>query len=95
MPFQDLPCRHERSTPVFDTADPAEIEHYFGDLEFLFLRHCISDNEEKKHAAFRYRSIAAEQLWRTAHTFSNTTSSYEDFKAEIITLYPEAIAAHS
>ena len=62
-----------------DASEPAEIERYFSDLEFLFLRHRISDDEEKKHTAVRYPSIAAEQLWRTAHAFRDTVSSYEDF----------------
>ena len=34
-----------------------------------------------------------EWLWKTAHTFTDLACSYEDFKAEIIALYPEAIAA--
>ena len=94
MPFQDLPCRHKRSTPVFDTSVPAKIEHYFSDLEFLFLKNHILADQEKKCTAVRYTSIAVEQLWRTACAFCDTVSSYEDFKAEIITLYPEAIVAY-
>src|ERR1700761_9686294 len=42
MPYEDLPCRRERSAPTFDASDPCEIERYFDDLEFLFLKHdCV------------------------------------------------------
>ena len=95
MPYKDLPCRRERSAPTFDTLDPCEIERYFDDLEFLFLKHRVSADQDKKLAAVRYPSIAAERLWRTAHAFRDTMHSYEDFKAEILALYPEAIAAYS
>ena len=52
-------------------------------------------DQEKKHAAVQYPSVAAKQLWRTAHAFRNTMCLYEDFKVEILVLYPEAIVTHS
>jgi hypothetical protein len=94
MPFQDLPSRREESAPIFDGSDPCEIERYFDDLEFLFLKHRISDDSEKKHAAVRYPGLALEQLWKTAPAFSDPTCTYEEFKAEVIALYPEATAEH-
>src|SRR6266571_8867356 len=93
MPFQDLPHRREESTPVLDLTDPCEIPRYFDDLEFLFLKHRISDPQEKKRAAVNYPSVAVERLWKTACTFGDPACSYKDFKAEIIALYPEATAA--
>ncbi|KAH9019177.1 hypothetical protein EDB85DRAFT_2153994 [Lactarius pseudohatsudake] len=93
MPFQDLPHRREDSAPVLDLSDPCEILRYFDDIEFLFLKHRVSDDQEKKRAAVRYPSVAVEQLWKTARAFSDTARSYEDFKVEVIALYPEAIAA--
>lgn len=88
MPFWDLPARHEESAPVL--LEPHEIQHYFDDLEILFLKHSISDSEEEKQATVYYLSIWNEALWRTAETFSDPTHSYEDFKVEILMLYPEA-----
>ncbi len=93
MPFQDLPHRREESAPVLNLTDPCEIPRYFDDLEFLFLKHRISDAQEKKCAAVNYLSVAVEWLWKTAHTFGDPAHSYRDFKAEIIALYPEAIVA--
>ena len=94
MPFQDLPYRREDSAPQFDPSDPSVIERYFDDLEFLFIRHSVSDHQEKKRAAVNYPCVVTERLWKTAHAFSDPARSYEDFKAEIIVLYPEATAAH-
>src|SRR6266702_1699445 len=93
MPFQDLPCQREESAPVLDLSDPCEIPRYFDDLEFLFLKHRISDAQEKKRAAVTYPSVAVEWLWKTAHAFGDPMRSYKDFQAEVIALYPEAIAA--
>lgn len=89
-----MPTHREDSAPIFDGSDPCEIERYFDDLEFLFLKHSISDSQEKKRAAVRYLSLAPEQLWRTTPAFSNPTRSYEDFKAEVLALYPEATGEH-
>ncbi|KAI9451660.1 hypothetical protein BJY52DRAFT_1190790 [Lactarius psammicola] len=94
MPFQDLPCQGERSAPILNITHPLSIKRYFDRLEFLFLKHSISDTQEKKLAAVMYHSEAEiEELWRTAFAFSDPTCSYEDFKEEIIELYPEVEAA--
>ncbi len=60
MPFQDLPCQREESTPILDLSDPREIWRYFDDLDFLFAKHHISDPQEKEHAVVNYLSIAVE-----------------------------------
>ena len=93
MPYQDLPFWHEQSALAFDLAHPCEIERYFEDLEFLFLKHQVSDDQEKQHMAVNYPSVAVEQLWKIACAFCDPTQSYKDFKVEIITLYPEATTA--
>ncbi len=94
MPFHDLPCRREDSAPVLNLTDPHEIWRYFEDLDFLFAKHRVSDPQEKKQAAVFYLlSVTEVALWKTAFTFSNPDHPYEEFKAEIIALYPEAEAA--
>jgi hypothetical protein len=77
MPFQDLPSRHKERAPIFDGSDPCEIGCYFDDLKFLFLRHRVSDDQEKKCAAVRYTSWAVEKLWRSTPTFSEHMRSYD------------------
>ncbi len=43
--------------------------------------------------AIDYPSVAVQLLWKTACAFGGPARSYEDFKAEVIALYPEATAA--
>ncbi len=93
MPFRDMPLRRERSAPVLDLTNPSEIWRYFDDLESLFLKHSVSDNQEKKQAAVNYLSVAEERVWKTADAFDDPSRSYKDFKAEVIALYPEAEVA--
>ena len=89
MPYFDLPFRRERSAPVLDASDTSAIWRYFEDLEVLFVRHRVSDDAEKKRAATRYPSIEVERLWQCAHAFSDPARTYEDFKEEVIRMYPE------
>ncbi|KAH9003767.1 hypothetical protein EDB86DRAFT_2770582, partial [Lactarius hatsudake] len=93
MPFHDLPCRRELSAPVLDLTNPRAIWCYFRDLEFLFAKHRVSDQQEKKKAAVIYPDVGVAILWESVSEFNNPDYSYDDFKAEIIALYPEAKAA--
>jgi hypothetical protein len=90
MSLADMPTRRERTAPSFDDNRPEELDRYFADLDLLFLRHQVSDDSEKKRAAVNYPAIAVERLWKSALSFADTTSSYADFKAEVIQMYPEA-----
>jgi hypothetical protein len=94
MPYFDLPFRREASAPIFDAADPRSILRYFEDLDLLFVRHQVSDDSEKKQAAVNYPAVEVERLWESAFSFADTARSYEDFKAEVIQLYPEASPIH-
>ncbi len=78
-----------------DLTDPHKIFRYFEDLEILFAKHNISDSQEKKQAAVYYPSVKVEALWKTTLTFSDPTYLYENFKAKIIALYPEAKPQHT
>ena len=89
-----MPFRCKRSAPT-NLTDPHKIFCYFEDLEILFAKHNISDSQEKKQAAVYYPSVKVEALWKTTPTFSDPAYSYEDFKAKIIALYPEAEPQHT
>jgi len=86
--------RSERSAPT-DLTDPHKIFCYFEDLEILFAKHNILGSQEKKQAAVYYPSVKVEALWKTTPMFSDPAYSYEDFKAKIIALYPEAEPQHT
>ena len=92
MPYLDLPFRREESAPKFNEAEPCSIWSYFDDLDLLFIRHQVSDDSERKQASVKYTAIEVERLWKSSPSFSDPACSYEDFKAEVFQLYPEASA---
>ena len=93
MPYLDLPSRREKSAPILNTADHRTIFHYFEDLELLFIRHLITDDSEKKRAAVNYPDVEVEHLWKCPKSFSDPARSYEEFKADVIRIYPELLEA--
>ena len=88
MPFADLPFRGVRAAPTFDDSQPEELARYFTDLEDLFARHAIADLQERKQAAVRYLKCSTECLWKTADAWADAIKTYDEFKAEILKLYP-------
>ena len=42
-----------------------------------------------------YTSIRTEQLWKTTEAWLDQTRSYEDFKTEVLKLYPGALGSRS
>ena len=95
MPLTDLPSRREESAPSFTTDQPEELVRYFDDLHFLFLRHNVANQQERKEATCMYTSIRTEQLWKTTEAWLNQAQSYEDFKTEVLKLYPGALGSRT
>jgi hypothetical protein len=90
-PSANLPGRSERSAPSFDDSQPEGLERYFADLQVLFNRYAVVDDQERKQAALKYLKIRTESLWKTTKAWNNPAMTYEEFKAEIFTLYPGAM----
>jgi hypothetical protein len=90
MPFANLPARGERSAPTFDDSQPEELERYFADLQALFDRHTVNDENERKLAALKYLKFRTESLWKTTDAWTDQTKTYDEFKAEVYSLYPGA-----
>jgi hypothetical protein len=89
-PSANLLGRSERSAPSFDDSQPEGLERYFADLQVLFNRYAVVDDQERKQAALKYLKIRTESLWKTTEAWNNPAMTYEEFKAEIYTLYPGA-----
>ena len=87
-----MPFRRERAAPALDLSDPLGILRYFQDLEYLFEKHQVSDDQDKKHAAIYYPSIQVERAWKCDDTFEDQAASFGDFKVAIIALYPATLA---
>ena len=91
MPLADLPARREESAPSFLNDQPEELVRYFDDLDILFIRHNVTDQQDHKEAACKYTSIRTEQLWKTTAAWLDQAQTYEDFKTEVLKLYPGAL----
>jgi hypothetical protein len=88
-PLTNLPGRSKRSAPSFNE-EPALLEGYFEDLQLLFDRYGVANDNDKKQAAIKYLKIQTKNLWKTTDSWTDNTKTYDQFKDEIITLYPGA-----
>src|SRR5277367_842643 len=84
-----MPMRNERLAPKFDTSRPRELPRFFEDFEELIFRAQITDEAEKKKFLVRYTEFDTEQQWKAIPEFRDS-SSYTEFKAAILSYYPEA-----
>src|ERR1700678_822999 len=89
QPFY-MPMRGERTAPIFDGTRARDLPRNFTDIEALFRRANITDDNEKKKQAIYYTDFDTEQLWKWIPEFDEPTSTYADFKDAIMEFYPEA-----
>ncbi|KAJ7234542.1 hypothetical protein C8J57DRAFT_1439505 [Mycena rebaudengoi] len=82
-----MPARGDRNAPQFDSSKPRELPRYFSDLEFHFNRVGITDATEKKGHSTRFLSVEEQDIWESLDEFK-PTSTYEQFKAAVLKLYP-------
>src|SRR5271155_209515 len=85
-----MPMRGERTAPIFDGTRARDLPKAFTDLETLFRRANITDDNEKKKQVVYYTDFDTEQLWKWIPEFNDPTSTYADFKDAIMEFYPEA-----
>jgi hypothetical protein len=87
VPPAQMPARGDRNAPQFDSSKPRELPRYFSDLEFHFNRVGITDATEKKGHSTRFLSVEEQDIWESLDEFK-PTSTYEQFKAAVLKLYP-------
>jgi hypothetical protein len=85
-----MPARGERGAPSFDAARTHQLPRFFKELEYLFGRANVATDDEKKKQLLRYVDYDIEQIWETFAECEDPTKTYEEFKAAIISYYPEA-----
>src|SRR6202522_2148386 len=85
-----MPMRGERTAPILDGTRARDLPRTFTDLETLFRRAKITDDNEKKKQVIYYTDFDTEQLWKWIPEFNDPTSTYADFKDAIMEFYPEA-----
>src|SRR5580692_3848425 len=89
-PIFYMPMRGERTAPVFDSNRARDLPKAFTELERLFRRANITDDNEKKKQVVYYTDIDTEEIWQYIPEFDEPTSTYADFKNAIMEFYPEA-----
>jgi hypothetical protein len=82
-----MPIRGERSAPLFDQKEPSELGRYFKQLETLFARCTIDDDEEKKQYATSYIKSSVADSWEALPEFTDAQKTYKDFKDRLFELY--------
>ncbi|KAK0448482.1 uncharacterized protein EV420DRAFT_1647379 [Desarmillaria tabescens] len=87
-----MPYRRDRSAPaIYDEANPGrELSRYLQDLESLFSRHSITNDQEKKRWLTHYPSVAVADFWESLREYNNANMTYDDFKNAILKQYPDA-----
>src|ERR1700678_3079594 len=86
----NMPMRGKRTAPTFNGTRARDLPRSFSDIELLFRRANITDDNEKKKEVVYYTDFDAEQLWKYIPEFDDPTSTYADFKDAIMEYYPEA-----
>ena len=84
-----MPARGHATAPDFDPTQPRTLRRFFQDIETLFERCNIVDDQPRKQWVVRYMPIDVADLCETLSTFA-PEESYENFRTEIKSLYPGA-----
>ena len=93
-PHNDMPLRGERTCPQFLPDQPTSVLRYFADLEALFARAGIADDQSmKKHATY-YSPSQEEYLWQELATYIDNTKTYVEFRDEVTALYGYTALQH-
>jgi hypothetical protein len=88
-----MPTCIETSAPSFDPKQPRELSCYFNELDLLFTKCGITDNEEKKRYSVRYLNFELHDIWSQIAEFA-PGGVYVDFVKGIYRLYLGAEQEH-
>jgi hypothetical protein len=80
-----------KDAPRFKSSDPGELLRFIDRMEGLFEEAGVEDHEKKKTTIGRYADAVSENEWKYFDSFEEGT--WEEFKTELISNYPEAAAA--
>jgi len=83
-----MPARGHSSAPKFDSKVPRELPRYFAELEVLFQKCKINDDQEKKIWARHYTDIDTADTWSFLPECTDNTKSYNEFVQAVKRMYP-------
>jgi hypothetical protein len=83
-----MPSRNCRKAPKFDRDNAEELLRYLKDVEQCLDAAGITDVAEMKNAARKYADLRTANDWTTLKSYR--TGTWDEYKAELISNYPEA-----
>ncbi|KAH9009722.1 hypothetical protein EDB85DRAFT_2162357 [Lactarius pseudohatsudake] len=90
MTLANLPGVNEWLAPSFSEERPEEAGWYFARVKELLARHTVTTNQDKKLGTLKYLSLRSERLWMGVPAWADQTKTYDEFKAGVLRLYPQA-----
>lgn len=86
--FDALPIPQNKGAPTLpDEIDFDTVERFFQTVERVCKIHGVTSEEEKKKAADMYTPVKFARTWKTLAEFTSPTSTFEDFKKAVLSLY--------
>ena len=89
-----MPLRGERGAPTFDKTEPNDLNRYFRQLETLFARCTIADDEEMKLHAVTYVKADVAETWEALPEFTDNTKTFREFKDRLFEIYNQVSARY-
>jgi hypothetical protein len=81
-----------RDAPKFLSKKPQELRRFVRQMEDLWRDAGIVDDDEKKESIGKYADQESEEEWKALETYEKG-NTWDEFKDELISNYPEAAAA--
>jgi hypothetical protein len=85
-----IPGQGERGAPTVDITKPRQLVRFFKELEPLFVRASINNEQEKKDLVLKYVDLELEEVWQRYPEYKDHNTTYAGFKAAILAHYPDA-----
>ena len=80
-----------RDAPKFKSSHPEELRRFIWRMEDLWKEANVTSGDEKKRMIGKYADLVSEEEWSAFDSYEEGT--WDDFKEELISNYPEAAAA--
>ena len=77
----------EHAAPTFNLKKLSELTRFFTQIEALFARSNVQDNEKKKKYVTSYIDSDVVDTWEALKEFTDNTKTYQEFKNCLFDLY--------
>jgi hypothetical protein len=92
MASRNMIAPSARDAPKFSSKKPEELRRFLRTMEDLWQAADVTDDEVKKQTIGKYADQDTEEEWKALETYESG-NTWETFKNELLSNYPEAAAA--